>query len=407
MIVEKKPKIFSGYIVVVAAFLIMVIIHGIFCTFGVFFTPMLTEFGWSRAMLSGANSVGFITMGLLAIIMGSLSDKLGPRVVMAASGILFGAGNLMLAQTNAIWQLYLFWVVIGIGLGASDVVPLATIARWFIKRRGTMSGIAKVGTGLGMMAVPLIAGSLIAHFGWRDSYTILGILVLVSIIPLSLLLKRDPYQAGQLPDGRRMLANEITDIREEGLSLGKALTTRQLWIVFGMYFAAQFCVQTMLVHSVPYAVDLGASLTKASGVIATIGGFSMLGRLVMGFASDRIGNKRAMILCFITLAIALSWLQFAEEMWMLYLFAAVHGFSHGGFFALLSPTVAVLFGTRSQGVLLGIVIFGGTCGGALGPYLTGAIFDTNGSYGLAFLLLLIVSIIGLILALSIKPIRLR
>ncbi len=130
----------------------------------------------------------------------------------------------------------------------------------------------------------------------------------------------------------------------------------------------------------------------------------MLGRVVMGFAGDRIGIKRAMVVCFLILIAALFWLQVTRELWMLYLFAAAYGFNHGGFFALISPLIAGLFGTRSQGTLLGVVIFSGTIGGSIGALLTGHIFDITGSYQLAFLILLLLAIIGLILTTLIRPI---
>ena len=130
----------------------------------------------------------------------------------------------------------------------------------------------------------------------------------------------------------------------------------------------------------------------------------MLSRLVMGFAGDRIGHKRAMVVCFLILVTALSWLQVARELWMLYLFAVVYGFSHGGFFALISPLVAVLFGTRSQGMLLSIVICSGTLSGSVGSVVAGYIFDTTGSYQLAFTILLVLAIIGLVLTMLIRPI---
>ena len=130
----------------------------------------------------------------------------------------------------------------------------------------------------------------------------------------------------------------------------------------------------------------------------------MVGRLVMGIASDRVGNKRALIICFLILVAALFWLQFAKELWMLYLFAGIYGFAHGGFFALISPIVAGLFGTSSQGLLLGIVISSGAVGGAIGPVLAGHIFDITGSYQTFFLILAIVGIIGLILTTLLRPI---
>jgi len=399
-----KPRVFYGYIVVTAGFLIMMIIHGTFNTFGIFFTPLLTEFGTTRAALSGANSLAFFIMGFMAILMGVLTDKFGPRVVLTACALFFGASNLLMSQANALWQVYLFFIVIGIGLSASDVVPLATVVRWFVKKRGTMSGVMKVGTGMGMMAVPLVASVMITTFDWRNSYLILGIVVLVAVIPLSQLMRRDPREMGLLPDGERQTDGEITTLVEEGLSFREAIRTRQLWLVCGFYMTTLFCGMTVLVHIAPHAVDLGVPITVAASVVSTIGLTSMFGRLVMGFAGDRIGHKRAMIVCFLILITALSWLQVARELWMLYLFGAIYGFNHGGVFALISPTVAGLFGTRAQGTLLGIVICSGTIGGSIGSVLAGHIFDITGSYQLAFLTLLVLAVIGLILTTLIRPI---
>jgi len=401
---EKKPKIFYGYVVVASGFSVLAIIQGTFASFGVFFNPLITEFGWSRAMLSGANALGFFTMGSMAILIGMLLDKLGPRKVMIAFAPLFCLGHLLLSQVNALWQIYLFYIVIGIGFSVSDVVPLSTVVRWFVKKRSMMSGITKVGTGLGMMVMPLVANGLINAFGWRNAYIILGILVLVTVLPLARLLRRDPAEIGELPDGEQLLANQSPRL-EEGLSLREALRTWQFWLVCCMYLVIMFFAQTMVVHVVPYALDIGASATQAAGVAAVVGGVSMLGRIVLGFAGDRIGNKRALIVCFLIMITALSWLQLSGEVWRLYLFAVIYGFSHGGFFALLSPTVAGLFGTLHQGSLLGFVIFCFTIGGSIGPILTGAIFDITGSYHLAFMLLLALAISGLVLATLLKPVK--
>jgi MFS family permease len=111
-----------------------------------------------------------------------------------------------------------------------------------------------------------------------------------------------------------------------------------------------------------------------------------------------------MVVCFLIAVAALSWLLVAKELWMLYLFAAVYGFAHGGFYALTSPLIAGLFGTRSQGTLLGIVICCGTSGGSIGMVLAGYIFDVTKSYQLAFIILLVLAIIGLIFTTLIRPI---
>ena len=400
----EKPRIFYGYIIVAAGLSIMLVIHGIINTFGVFFNSLLAEFGSTRAALSGVNSLAFLVMGFLAIFMGALNDRFGPRTVLTVGALLFGIGNLLMSQAGALWQAYLFFIVMSIGSSTSDVVPLSTIARWFVKRRGAMTGVLKVGTGLGMMVMPLVASTLIGAFEWRNSYLILGALTLVAAIPLAQLLRRNPHEMGLLPDGEKQPAIESPGSVEEGLSLREAIRTRQLWLVCGFYLTTVFCGMTILVHIVPHAVDLDISQTIAAGIVSTIGGTSIVGRLVMGFSGDKIGHKRGMVVCFLIAVIALSWLQVARELWMLYLFAAVYGFAHGGFYALTSPLIAGLFGTRSQGTLLGVVICCGTFGGSIGMVLAGYIFDVTKSYQLAFIILLVLAIIGLILTSLIRPI---
>jgi MFS family permease len=123
----------------------------------------------------------------------------------------------------------------------------------------------------------------------------------------------------------------------------------------------------------------------------------------MGTANDRIGGKYALIVCFITLLSGLIWVQVAHKAWMLFLFAAIYGFSHGGFFTVVSPTVAEFFGTGSHGVLFGIVIFCGTVGGSVGPIMAGRIFDVMGSYQIAFFVLCGFAAMGLALIAFLKP----
>lgn len=400
----QKPKFFYGYVVVAACFLVMVVMHGAFNSFGVFFTPLETEFNVTRAVLSGANSVAFIVMGVSAMLLGILSDRFGPRLILTISGILFGTGYMLMSQVSTIWQIYFFLSLAGIGLSAADIVPLATVVRWFVRKRGTLSGVMKVGTGLGMMTIPLISSLLIEAYGWSSSYLILGITVLVAVVPLSQLVRRDPREMGLLPDGDERTADSNISLDEEGLTFPEALKTRQLWMVCAFYMAIVYIGMTNLTHIVPYAEGLDIPKTAAASLVSTYGAVSMGGRIVMGFLGDRLGHKRAMIIGLMIAVVGMSWLQIADELWKLYLFAAVYGFSHGGFFTLISPLIAGLFGTRSQGSLLGIVIFSGTLGGSIGMTLSGYIFDVAKSYTIAFIIQLGLVMFGLVNMLLIKPI---
>lgn len=398
----RKPRFFYGYVVVGAGIIIQLIIIGMGSTYGVFFNPLLAEFEWTRAVLSGASALSLLLMGFLAIVAGGLTDRFGPRVVMSVCGLLFSVGFLLMSRIHAVWQLYLVYgVLVAFGMGAVDVIPLSITARWFVKKRGFMSGVVKVGTGLGMFIMPLVAGGLIGAYEWRTAYVILGVIAVAVVIPFSQLLRRGPEPAGgeePADDG----GSEV--VREEGLSLREAARTRQFWTLCITYLLIFFFANTVVLHIVPHASDLKFSAASAAGVLSTVGALSVVGRLAMGYVGDRIGNKRAIIICFIIAVAMLAWLQFAREVWSLYLFAVIYGFAHGGFFAIMSPIVAGLFGTYSQGANLGVVIFSGTIGGSAGPVLAGHIFDVTHSYRLAFIILLVLAVIGLLLIMSLKPV---
>ncbi len=401
---ENKPKFFYGYVVVAAAFSIQVIGFGLYSSFGVFFNPLLAEFGWSRTTISGAVSLFAVMMGLFSMITGGLNDRFGPRILTAVCGIFWGLGYLLMSQTDAVWQLYLFYgVVVGIGISCIDVLPLTTIARWFVRKRGMMSGIAKAGAGVGILIVPLVVTWLISSYGWRTSFVIIGIVALVFTVAIAQFLRRDPGKMGQLPYGEGDNGLQSFNSETGGFSLRRAIRTRQFWMLGVIYIIIIFCGDAILVHIVPHAVDLEISPTSAASLLAVIGGVSIGSRFIMGSAGDRIGNRWAMIICLLILAVTFLWLQIADELWMLYLFAVIYGFAHGGLFTLMSPWIAELFGLDSHGAIFGTVGFVGTMGGALGPVLFGRIFDVTRSYQLAFLVSTVVSIVAIILTLLVRP----
>jgi len=158
-----------------------------------------------------------------------------------------------------------------------------------------------------------------------------------------------------------------------------------------------------VIHIFQHAIDLGIPTAVAAGILSTIGGVSISGRFLMGWAGDKIGEKPALIICLLFLLTALAWLQIVKDLWMFYLFAILYGFAHGGFFSLTSPLIAKQFGTRSHGLLYGIVIFSSTIGGAIGPFMAGYMFDMTHSYKIVFLILAVLCIIALFLTASLKP----
>ncbi len=157
-------------------------------------------------------------------------------------------------------------------------------------------------------------------------------------------------------------------------------------------------------HIVQHAIDLGISPGVAASILSTVGGVSIVGRLLMGGASDKIGEKSALLICLLCLLMALCLLQTVISLWSLYLFATIYGFAHGGFFSLISPLIAKFFGTKTHGLLFGIVIFSSTVGGAIGPFMAGYIFDITTSYKIVFWVLAVLCTIAILLTSVLKPI---
>lgn len=396
---SKKPRFFYGYVVAVAAFFIMVIYAGTWYSFGVFFKPLAAEFGWTRAVTAGAYSTFLFLTGLLFMVTGRLNDRFGPRLVVTICGLILGLGYFLMSRVNAVWQLYLFYgVIVAMGQSGGFIPIMSTIARWFVKRRGLMTGIVIAGVGVGIVVVPPLVTRLIDAYGWRTAYSIIGIVALVLIIVAAQFLKRDPSQVGQLPDGESRVKQASVVSETAGYSRREVFRSRQFWMLFAVYFCYGFLVQATLVHIVPHATDLGVSAITAAGILAVIGGVSAVGRIGIGSASDRVGNKQVLILVFVLVLIAFLWIQFAKELWMLYLFAVIFGFAYGGLVVLESPMTAELFGMKAHGAILGVVHFGATIGGAISPVLTGRLFDITGSYQSAFWLFAGFSVAGLILA---------
>ncbi len=399
-----EPRFFYGYVVVVVASFIMLMMWGTFTTFGVFFKSMLSQFGWTRAVISGAFSLATIAQGLLNVGAGRLTDKFGPRRVLSVCGFFLGLGFILMSQISAIWQLYLFYgVILGIGMGGSIVPLSSTVARWFIKRRAMMTGITFAGMGLGTMIMPLIANQLISAYGWRASYIIAGIAALVLVVLAAQFLRRNPKQIGQLPYGASEVNRESLDSEVSGVSLREAIHTKQFWLLSAMYFCFLFSSVTILVHIVLHTIGQGLSANVGANILAVIGGASIGGMLAIGSAADRIGNKAGLTISFVVMSIALFWLLASRDIWMLFLFAAIFGFAYGGLQAVLSPMVAQLFGLSSHGVILGAANLAGSIGAASGPFIAGFIFDVTGSYQFAFLILAALGVTGVILSARLTP----
>ena len=191
-----KGKFFYGYVIAASCFGIQAVGIGTYFSYGVLFNPLISEFGWSRASVAGASSVAFLLMGFLGIGIGRLNDRIGPRMLMTLTGVFFGLGYLLMSRLAAVWQLYLFFgIVFGLGLSSIDVIALSTVARWFVRKRGFVTGIVKVGTGAAgilsaiggvSMAGRFISGIAIDRIGSKRVMLFCFILLIAALLWLQI-----------------------------------------------------------------------------------------------------------------------------------------------------------------------------------------------------------------------------
>ena len=388
-----KDRLFYGWVVVIACFIINAIIFGISYSFGVFFKSLEGEFGLTRGATSGVFSAYMLLYCVFSILGGWALDRYGPRIITLFMGLFTGLSLLLTSQASASWQLFIsYGLLLAMGTGATYMVIMGTVSRWFDKKRGLALGIAGSGVGLGMLLIAPFATYLISSFGWRTAYILIGLIAWLIVIPLSRLLRKNPSEIGALPDGRRSGSGEMgteepsrgVSTQLAGFSLAQASRTSNFWLFGSVWLLYSFCYLLVLTHIVPHATDIGIPAMEAAAVLSLIGGSNIAGRLLMGRVSDSIGRKATATSCALLVAGSMIWLIWSQDLWMLYLFGIVCGFSFGG----LDPAVTALlgdtFGLRSIGVIMGALNVAWGIGAAVGPAMGGLVFDVSGSYSVAF-----------------------
>jgi MFS family permease len=410
MVAPAKSKFFYGYIVTAAGFIIWFVGWGAFTpSFSVFLKPLLAEFGWSRADASLAYSLSFLVQAIFAVMMGWLTDRLGPRFVIAVLGSGLGICYLLLSRVTALWQFQLIYALVGgIGMSTLTVPVMVTISRWYVKKRGTMIGIVQAGGGFGGLLFPPLAGYLILAFGWRYGYMIYGIINLVGIVGAGLLLVRDPAAAGQYPDGSPGTASPTPEGSgagpgSSGASFRAAFVSGQFWIIAGCYAVFGFCRSTFASHTPAHVQDLGFSLMDGATVLAIIWGASSFGRLGMGRLIDIVGNRATFIASFFMTTLSLLLALWAKELWMLYSFALLFGLAWGNQAVLRFSVASEAFGLVSLGLIVGVLGIAESGSATLGAYLAGYIFDRMGHYQLVFWIGIAVSMAGALMAARLRP----
>jgi len=404
-----QKRIYYGWIIVAAAFLCLALTGGLRYAFGVFFTPICKEFGWTRTMTSGVFSLYMVFYAIGAPITGRIVDKYGPKILIMAGACLLGLGMLGCSMISKVWQLYLFYgVLVGLGSAATGWVCLiSTVSQWFIKKRGIATGITGAGIGLGSAIFAPLAALLIASFGWRMSYAICGILISAVLIPLGSLMVKSPEDKELYPDGVSGCKKvKVTSPEEVSWEVRDALKTTSYWAIFLTHLLMLFQLQMVIVHLIPYAIDVGIDRMVAAGSLGLLGLISIVGRVGGGWLSDRIGRKIMLATAMTIQGICLFFLPKIITSKALYIFIVVYGISYGCWAPFFAPLTADIFGRTFLGTLWGIITISNGIGGAIGPLFAGWVYDTFASYCPAFIAGSIVSIIASILfVLLVKPMK--
>ena len=391
-----RRKIFYGWYIVAASvglnfYLSVVFFQG----FQVFFLPILQEFGWTRALTSGAFSLRQLESGLLAPGIGFMVDRWGPRFVILWGVIIGGAGMVMLSYVNSLWSFYLAFLIASLGVsGASHGVSWAVaVANWFRRLQGRALGLAMLGPVVGGPFVVVVA-VMEEFLGWRMSLLLLGIGLWVVGIPLSLIARTSPERYGYLPDGDAPQETSPSDLAtytpaleedSRGLTVAQALRARDFWVLmflFGTFFMG---VSGLMVHLIPLLQDMDYTATQAAAVLGLMFLLSGIGRVGAGTLADTVDYRKILLGLIISEIVALVILTQVgpSQLWMLLVFTLLFGIGFGGTIPLRPYLIRHMFGARAFGALQGMVQGGAIGAGMVGPVFYGWVFDTTGSYDLA------------------------
>jgi sugar phosphate permease len=403
-------RLYYGWWIVVAALGLTVLTTGLgYYSYGVFFKPLMGEFGWTRAATSVAQSIYSIMYGAAGLLAAKLIERYSITKIVFLAVLIEGTSFLLLSLTSNLWYLYIVYFLVGLGSGGVGTVTLATVvSNWFIKRRGVAIGITTAGMALGAMLIVPIVGFIIESSGWRLAFIFMGLLFYVVGIPLALfVLKKNPEEMGLLPDGEKQL-NAGKVMVEANAQISSATGTEKgrlitllnslpIWVLSAGFFLAYAGENAILVHEVPFATDMGVPAMAAAVALGFTGGIGGIGKVVLGWLTDKLSTRYVVLICFTIQIVGVLILMQTRTMAMLWLFVVVFGFGMGGAAALVPLSVGDRFGIASFGIVFGIVNFLGNIGSAVGPYFAGYVFDVTGAYSFAFTTFIVTYIVAIIL----------
>jgi sugar phosphate permease len=381
-------RVFYGWWVAAAFSLIIFVSTGIRFAVGPFLKPVVDDLGLDRGSFSLVISLSLFLYGAFMPVIGPLVDRWGSRVVCSLGAVVIAASLVLTGTMTSLWEFALYYgVLAALGLAATGhVVASATIARWFMKRRGTAVSLLSVASMAGIsLLVPMVMWCIL-RYGWRVTYMILGVASLFITLPLTLWVLRDaPEDMGLHPDGKApepAVPGAASVIERTATS--DALRTPSFWQMGGGLFSCGFSMSLLSAHGVPMLTDHGFHAMAASSAIGLLGMTSIGGGMLLGILSDRYGRKPMLAFVYLIRVAAFSMLFLVQEPVALMVVASIGGLGMAGSLAMTSALSADIFGRFSVGSIFGLIFLIHQMGAALGAWLAGFLFDLSGGYGLAF-----------------------
>jgi len=382
-------EFFYGWVIAFCGFLASAS-YGLFYSIGVFFIPLQEEFGWSASIISSVHSFHMAVFAVSTPLMGRMADRYGARKIFGLCAVLLGLGFILCSTVQALWHFYLFYTIATLGVGVATALPASIVQKWFIKRKGLALGIVIAGIGAGPLVLAPAINFLISRFGWRVSYLIIGGMALLILLIIAQAMIERPEDIGLRPLGEEDSDTNIETESDKKLSKTEwstrdAIKTRAFILLGIIWMLSALPIHMIMVHIVPFAVDMGISRDMAAAALGLIGGISIAGRLLGGMLSDLWGWVRTLIIAVVVSTIAILWLLVVKNYSMLLVFVVLFGFSYGARVPQIPGLVGTYFGTKNLTEILGIIWAIAGFGGIFGPLIGGLVFDITGSYTIAFL----------------------
>ena len=390
---KKGKGIFYGWWVLSAAFTIFMLLGGItLYGFTAFFNPIINEMGWSRTETSLANSLRSVEGGITQPFIGYFIDRFGARKCILVGVFLAGAALVLMSQLSSIYVFYATFLMLafGHGLGVGNAEYTAA-SNWFKRRRSLALGLVASGFGFSGLMTPVIM-LLINAYGWRNALLILGPAMLIVGLPLAMLIRHRPEPYGLTPDGdtpSTSSGEKIVTVKKpvaEGLTVKECLKTRTFWFLLLFSLFCGFGQSAMIVHIVPALISNGVSENIAGWAVTGMTGFSLFGRLGLSYAGDKFDKR--WVLAFAAAIETAGVFIFANinTTWMILPFLLLYSPGQGAQIPLIPAIQADCFGMKSFATVRGLLHAGMLLPSMIAPVFAGWIFDTQGSYRLAFLI---------------------